>query len=228
MKWLSRLLTLMLTMILVCALTVLTTGYVVNTYIQSLMKSFNISWKGQPSGLGDVLQGVTGKGGTKADSKTADQITKSKTDPVAGSQSNKIEADPTTPSASMIKPSGSSGIDGKSNEPHSPTSDEQSGQTPPKDALPVMGSTDEESKAAEDKIVISPEDLATMKKELPDQDKEEVFNMLMSKLPQKEMQSITAMLEGGITESEFIQIQQMMSTALNKEEYAKVMKILKK
>ena len=50
MKWMKWLLKISLTAILVSTLTIVTTGIVVNAYIQSVLSSFNIQLEAEPMG----------------------------------------------------------------------------------------------------------------------------------------------------------------------------------
>lgn len=206
MKWASRLLALALATVLVCGLTVLTTGVVVNAYVQSLLASLNIKWEGQPTSLMSMMKlGLAGS--SQQPDKGEDKLPKNTNGSAADQDSNKSDPE---------------------------AGDSKQGEQPPKDAVPAMGQQSEEAPGDGDKQegeqqpVISPDELATRKEELPTKEKAEVFDLLMKKLPEQEMQTLTAAMEGGITESELIQIEQILSKYLSKEEYAKIVDILKK
>lgn len=62
LKWLLKL---CLSAILVSFLTIMTTGFVVNAYIQSLLASFNIQLEGQPFGLSTMMQSMLGDRGPR-------------------------------------------------------------------------------------------------------------------------------------------------------------------
>ncbi|SEU08716.1 hypothetical protein [Paenibacillus sp. NFR01] len=71
MTWLKRGLVVCLIVVLASGLSVLTTAYVVNTYIQSALASFDIELDGAKPGLGGFIDLLTGK-----DSKTTSDATK--------------------------------------------------------------------------------------------------------------------------------------------------------
>ncbi|RUT33726.1 hypothetical protein EJP77_08825 [Paenibacillus zeisoli] len=241
MKWVTRIALIVLGTVLISGVTMLTTGYVVNAYVQSLLTSLNIKWEGQPSGFGGLLQGAVGLGsGTKTDKTTGSPGQKSgNTNDNKALGENNSGVDSSNSSSPSSSASAAEGADHTSkgssyndeNQSDNPTDTKDTGDVPD-NALPVMGSQSGEastsSSGAKEDIVVTPDDLAAKKKELPDKDKEDIFQILMAKLPQSEMQSITASLEDGLTEAEMIQIQQIMSKYLDKSEYAKVMKVLGK
>ena len=68
MKWTKWSLKVSLTAILVSTLTIVTTGIVVNAYIQSVLSSFNIQLETEPMGVGGIMKSMLGMGsGTKPD-----------------------------------------------------------------------------------------------------------------------------------------------------------------
>lgn len=241
MKWIGWLLRLCATILAVSLLTVLTTGYVVNSYIQSLLGSYNIPVPESSPSIGDMMKGMLGFGGKGV-----------KDSPVSGKDVSPIQPDPNktadnTPGSENTgkhdsQGSVGEGVDGTdSANTGGATQDGSSGkkndteEPAPEDAVPAMGGLSSQDAAAgqgaqgqDQQVIVTPDDLAAKKDGLPDKDKEKVFSILMSKLPQTEMQTLTEALEGGLTEAEMINIEQILSKYLDKSEYAKVMEILKK
>lgn len=70
MKWMGWLAKLCATVVIVSMLTVLTTGYVVNMYIQSLLDSYNLPLTAKTPTLGGMMKGMLGFGGSKAANET--------------------------------------------------------------------------------------------------------------------------------------------------------------
>lgn len=244
MKWVAWLLKLSITVVMVSVLTVATTGYVVNWYIQSLLGSYNIPLEVQSPNLGSMMKGMLGFGGQGTGSKNPGSRKVDETDHKNMNASANTGTDGNSAGNSNGDRAGSGSENsegGVSNGNESDRPDEDgvnTGEGIPEDALPVMGgmaSGQSQQQSQQDAlgnqdqaVVISPDDLLAKKDELPDQQKEEIFNILMSKLPEEEMQKMTAAMEGGLTESEMIEIQQILSKHLDKEQYAKVMDLLKK
>lgn len=283
MRWMGWLLRLIATVVVVCALTVMTTGYVVNAYIQSLLKSYHLPITAEAPSLGSVVKGMLGLGGKDRDEDAkntaldidphADSSAGGKSEGdssggtgtggtgtgagtgatgggadgagasgAAGAASDKAGGGSSTGGANASGTNASAntgvnagaGVDAK-------TGADDAGQTPPEDALSVMGGISggagvggqgEDGPEAGGsgqgpQVVVTPDQMVAMKDELPAKEKEEVFAMLMAKLPQEEMQGITERMEGGLTEKELIEIEQILSKHLNKTEYAKIMDLLK-
>lgn len=213
MKWIGWLLKLGATVVAVSVLTMATTGYVVNSYVQSLLGSYNLPITGQAPSLGSMMKGMLGLGGGQSppDNQSDQQGN------AAGGGNNEVN------------PGGTAVTD----DPHQgentePQTDETNG-TAPDGALPVMGELEAggDALAQDNQVIVTPDDLVAKKDDLPDQEKEEIFAILMSKLPQEDMQQLTNALEGGLTETEMINIEQILSKHLDKAEYAKVIEMLK-
>ncbi|KAI7282683.1 hypothetical protein KC345_g3400 [Hortaea werneckii] len=210
----KRALGICLIVVLASGLSILTTAYVVNTYIQSVLASFDIKLDGPGQGIGGFVKSLTGMGSQAESTDTTD-----KTD--------------TTDTADSLKDADSSksgGDQGNSSSPPSKTSEEPVEETVPEDALPVMGQaagTDEQSDSAlEQELVMTPDAMRDLKNNLPADEKSNIFNILMAKLPQEEMQKISAAMEDGLTESEVKDLQQVIAEYVDADEYDALMKML--
>ncbi|GGH30090.1 hypothetical protein [Paenibacillus segetis] len=225
MKWIGWLLKLSITIVMVSLLTVLTTGYVVNHYIGSLLSSYNIPVAAQAPSIGGIFKEMLGLGGgnkTKdtKDSQRADSTGKIGNGTVDGSVG-------TSPSGVDTSGDPSKGTTDQ-NKDNGKSTSEDTEQDIPEDALPVMGGITSGDSQQDQEIIVSPDDLVAKKDGLASTEKEEVFSMLMSKLPEEEMRKLTEAMEGGLTESEIFDIEQILSKYLDKEEYSKMMEILQK
>ncbi|OAB42035.1 hypothetical protein [Paenibacillus glacialis] len=223
MSWLGKM---VLIVVMVSTLTVFTTGLVVNAYIKSMLASFNIQLEGQPFAWGSVLQGLMGKKDAVTeveDKDSKEQVTKEDNDKVAGSSSITKESDTTNKSEST-----GNGENPSESDKRESSVDEEA----PVDALPVMGESQTEVAGVgvgqeDQQVIVSPDDLVRKKDDLPVGEKEEIFNILMTKLPQEKVQEITVAMENGLTEQELKQVEEIISKYLSEDEYAKLMKLLK-
>ncbi len=221
MGWLGKMI---LIVVMVSTLTLFTTGLVVNAYIKSMLASFNIQLEGQPFAWGSVLQGLMGKNDSAnvvEDTDKKSQVIEEDKEKVAGSSSITKDLD-TTNKSEKEGGSGSSSGAGKVGTPV----DEEA----PVDALPVMGESHTEAAGVgqeDQEVIVTPDDLVRKKNDLPAGEKEEIFNILMTKLPQEKVQEITVAMENGLTEQELKQVEDIISKYLSDEEYAKLMKLLK-
>lgn len=234
MKLLQWFVKMVLTVVLVSALTLLTTGLIVQSYAKSLLASFNIQWEGQPLGLAAMFQGMIG-GKSGEDKKTEieppdqptgaeeEQVPENATsvmgngtggDPESAGRDTEVSLGGDQPNASTSSNSGESG----GNESDSDVSADVGGTT--------GGSSNGTAPTGNDAIVVSPDDITGVKDKLPLEDKEKIFSLLMAKLPQKEMQQISGAMEGGLTEQELREIEQVISKYLTSEEYDNLMEVL--
>lgn len=243
MKIAQWLLKTVLTVVLISGLTVLTTGAVVNMYVQSLLASFNIQLEGQPTGIGGMMKGMLGLNTTKEKesdkeaSSTAHAADDSKS--TVGSTNTAETGTGSTEGAGETAGTGSqtgtnageAGSGGSTAGMETGGNADGEGTDASDDALPVMGQGLSESamggqSAADQQVVISPDEMIQKKDELTATEKEQIFNILMKKLPQSEMQKISAAMEDGLTEQELSTIEDTISKYLTKEEYAALSKLL--
>ncbi|MBD7969882.1 hypothetical protein [Paenibacillus gallinarum] len=199
MRWLKWCGKIVITVMLVSTLTLLTTGLIVQSYVESLLTSFNIAWEGQPTGLTSIFQGALGMNSSNTSKSTDEQ--KKASDSAAEKQNGN-------------SPESSSG--GKDSTPvltESPDLVEN-----PDEA--------ENPKEPEDPVIMSPNDVAEYKDTIPNEEKTEVFDLLMNKIPTDEMQLIASNMENGITEQELQDMEQVIAKYLTEDEYKQLMAIL--
>lgn len=202
MKWLGWIGRLTITIIVVCLLTIVTTGYVVNYYIEHMLSRYHISMSDGAPSFTDIMSGLVGIQGANSDSTKKDKL-----DMKQNSQSS------TPPPTNEVPSNGGN--------------DQDSMNLPPATGG-ANSSRGNDKLNQKENVVVTPDDLITKKDGIEAKDKEAVFKILMSKLPQNEMQKLSEYMEDGLTESEVLAIEQMLSKYLDKTEYAKVMEILKK
>lgn len=246
MKWTVWLVKTVLTVVLVCGLTLLTTGAIVNSYLQSLLSSFNITLEGQSFSLGGMMKGMLGLGGSgsgdqaKKESKAEDGGTTGTTggehedsgvNPSGGSlgsmTSGSADQTGSGTDASGDKDGGSTGggSGSTSGSDSSTDSSKTSGEDAPIDALPVTGqgmlgeSSAENGSSPDHQDTISPDDAAQKKQELTSSEKDQIFNILMTKLPQSELQKISTAMEDGLTAEELQTMEETISKYLTTEEF---------
>lgn len=190
-----------------------TTAIVVDGYIQSVLKQFNVPLKHEPV--------------------TASSIWRSLWQGSSSGAEMEVEKGPAANSSSSL---GSGGNDdkgqvnsgsGNTNEFTDKPTDKQ--QDPLEDeALPVWGSVSEEAGSANkrEEVVIPPESWTDSKSQLPAEMKDEIFRTLLQKLPQEDWQRISTLMEGGLTSNELSEVEQILAKHLNDEEYDKMRSML--
>lgn len=223
MNWMKWLLKVSLTTLLVSTLTIVTTGFVVNTYIQSVLSSFNIQLETESMGVGGMMKSMLGIGSG------------SKPDPVNTAKENGQTEDKGAAAEDSISGAGKDTDAGKaeddetSTKPSGTTGDSPENEAPD-NSLPVMSmntSGSGNSTLEDQEIVMTPGDIVDRKGSLSTEDKEEIFTILMNKLPQSEMQKISEAMEDGLTAAELEEIEQGISKYLNPEEFDKLISLLK-
>lgn len=227
MKWLLKV---SLTAILVSTLTIVTTGVVVNAYIQSILSSLNIQLEAQPLGVGGIMKSMlgfgagtdAGTGTTSGTSETVNVKDDNQTSP------DSVHRDDKEPAVDGTAPDTNGSQEAEETDAGAgETEGTSSGQEAPDGSLPVMGSSATHSEEApEDEIVMTPGDIVDRKGSLPLEDKEEIFTLLMSKLPQSEMQKISEAMEDGLTEAELTEIEEGITQYLSEAEYDKLISLL--
>ena len=193
MRWLKWCGKMIITVILVSTLTLLTTGLIVQSYVNSLLASFNIAWEGQPAGLSSIFQGALGMNPSNTSGSTDSQ--KETSDENEAAEQNDNSA-------------GGSGENGNDSAPD------------------LVEGPNEGAENSEDPVIMSPDDMAEMKNTIPNEEKTEVFDLLMNKIPTDEMQVIASTMENGITEQELQDMEQVIAKYLTEDEYKQLMAIL--
>lgn len=220
---------------LISLLSIYTTYYVVNSFVENALKQYNINLKGNGLNLTQLLGGL--------------------------SKAGKIDSDQGSSQAQLdggdVNPNAAADATNTTGEQHDGTSDKQGegiaeGETPglgttdEETSIPVEGSTSDpfdqdavevwnqssgnsqQSTEGRKDIVMSPEELQQKKDQMGDADKMEVFSILTTKLPQEEVQKISLFIENGITEQELEEVKTILAKYLKDDEYEKLLNILQK
>ncbi|MRN53880.1 hypothetical protein [Paenibacillus monticola] len=211
MRIVKRTLGVCLIVVLASALSILTTGVVVNAYIQSVLASFDIKLGSSAPGLGGMMKSIIGM-----------------EDKAASTSTEITENTKETKSSSGVQDKGSTP------DSSSPKSEDPEDEKVPEDAVPAMGqqastdsaASDQSENSLDQQLVMTPEALGDLKNNLPSDEKANIFNILMSKLPQDEMQKISTAMEDGLTEDEVKELQQVIAKYVDPEEYDTLMKML--
>ncbi len=192
-RWISRM---VVSTILITAVSMLVSWFMINLYVGKLFDQLNIEGQVQKIAFSDFV----------------------------ASASNQLN--------SMI--AGEESVPVKTTNEVQPQSTPSPAATPQEDAVPAWtgeSATEKQEDSTKDKdkvIVMSAEDFNRKKDMLSDEDKMEVFSILIAKLPQDEMQMISQFVEDGITTEELQQAETIIEQYVDDEEYARLMEILNK
>ncbi|MFC5653171.1 hypothetical protein ACFPYJ_29475 [Paenibacillus solisilvae] len=242
--------------LIISFLSIWTTGYIVNSYVETLLKQFNIPLEEKPFALNGVWGSIWGADpalktdGAAADGKKAssgdgesaagkDDTADEGTPPVA------VDAFGDLPSGALSDIGGGSGPKGNSgSEDSAAGADSSAGSSGAAgndsgNGSSNSGSTSEADsssgssgsgadEALKDGVAMTTDQLNEAKSKLSAADKDELFNVMMKKLPQNAWQQISGWMEGGLTAEEMTQVQQLIAQYLDRSEYDSMMKILNK
>jgi len=229
MKWFGWFGKLVASALLLSFLSVFTTVYVVDQYIQGFLKKWNLPEIERPAfDPGDYAAALIRSGiGERSEKPTeAGERTEAGEQAEAGTPETGAQ-NPTVPHAeSGPRPEDGSGIAdfGDTNR--------QTGETPPGgeqedvQAVPVFGSA--ALSRFGDALVMSEEEFNEKRKRLSDDDKMEIFSIMMARLPQEELQRMSLLLEEGITAAEAAEIEEVIYAYLQQDEVARLLAILSK
>ncbi|KRE53539.1 hypothetical protein [Paenibacillus sp. Soil522] len=201
-------------------LSIWTTGYIVTSYVETILKQFNLPIEVPPM----AMSGVWGKLWGADPPVTTDTAGKEDTGGSSG------EA-PETPEGENGQGEPPESVDAFSQETDPPLTDIGiGGGTQASGGAVQEGGEVQEGTAGADntETAMTTEDLTEVKEQMSDKDKDELFGLLMTKLPQESWQTISQYVENGLTEQELTAIQQIMAQHLDKTEYGQMMNILKK
>ncbi|TFE25390.1 hypothetical protein [Cohnella luojiensis] len=200
-KWVSWVIRMGATALLLSFLCIWTTGYIVNSYMESVIKQLDLPIDIQPIALSGMWGGLWGADKAPKVEEVASQLASEEADP-SSSPSNSAE-EPVTESpdseAGGIVPSFPNGEANPS-----PSLDPEVSED---DSVPVFNGE------------------AGMK-QLSDEDRQALYAMVVSKLDQSQLKQLSDSLKGGLTSEELTQLESMLKATLTDEEYSQMMEIL--
>lgn len=218
--WIARIAA---TVALAALLSVWTTGYVVTSYVQALLKQYEIPLEVEPVALADVWGMLWGTQAEEVESAAiADQMLSVEKQPEAvGPDYNDQQEEEVLDSSNDIEEQAN---EEQTDESLDPVAEQQEAEDQwQQDAVDVLAPVETGSEPT-----ITPEDIDASKEQLTAEDKERMFEILMLKLPSDSWQMFSTYIEDGLTDQELIDIQQVMAQHLSKEEYEELIEILKK
>jgi hypothetical protein len=221
-KWISWALRIGATAVLLSFLSIWTTGYIVNSYMESVIKQLDLPLDTKPF----ALSGIWGKlwGADHAPSKTAndeaatamkeqqqsDTSTNNGFIGEAGQQTDSptqavTDTGDESASASPSETTGAIDI----GESPSPTPSEQAdpGEVQPGEAVPVISG-------------------AIDSYQLTDEERQSLYAKVVSKLDGSQLQLLSEALKGGLTVDKLNQLKAMLKAVLTDNEYAQMMEVL--
>lgn len=196
-------------------LSIWTTGYIVTSYVESVLKQFQLPIEVPPmamSGVWGKLWGSDPLLATELESTGMGQEGGDEAEPEAAEVFGEIEEPPLVDIG--VGEGAHAGVEGET----------QAGTEVQEGAAGVTDTEDLDGT----ETALTTDDIKSTKEEMSEEDKATLFQLLMTKLPQESWQQISEFVENGLTEQELSSIQQMMAQHLDQSEYDRMMEILKK
>ncbi|MFD0716139.1 hypothetical protein [Paenibacillus sp. GCM10027626] len=227
--------------LIISFLSIWTAGYIVNSYVETLLKQFNLPLETKPfalSGMWGSLWGANPPLKQAKESASADADTGTGTGASVGAgtkgsgnnsstpDDNAQQTPPADDSSTSTKPPTAQG-EKDTGLPDGSLTDVGGGQGT-KAGSGTSGEGDSNKEALEQGMALTPEQINKAKSEISSEDKEKLFTVMMTKLPQEAWQQISKLMEDGLTEEEMTTVQQIVAQHLSREEYNQMMEILKK
>ncbi|MHA6481632.1 hypothetical protein ACX1C1_06985 [Paenibacillus sp. strain BS8-2] len=220
-------------------LSIWTTGYIVTSYLESVLKQYELPidvppmamsgvwgklWGSEPH-LTEQEENVAEGQGSEDDGN--DNTAEKESDPIEAEEAFGEVEEPALTDVGVGKGSGAAG---SADSPGSGSeSDEVGGAAEGWTGTDESGGTVEGIGGTDGtETALSTDELTETKDKMSDEDKNKLFDLLLTKLPQEQLQQISLYMEEGLTEREVTNIEQIMAQYLDTQEYESMMDILKK
>ncbi|BBI36770.1 hypothetical protein [Cohnella abietis] len=207
-KWVSWVIRMGATALLLSFLCIWTTGYIVNSYVETIVKQLDLPIETQPF----ALSGVWGTlWGAQKPPKAEASVSKTPTDKSV-QEENASPSSPTTdqPTDNHVSNETDKGHFGNIPD-HNAAVEPEDGASP--DAGGEVGS----------KPVFNSGEIAN---QLSDEERQSLYALVVSKLNPEQLKQLSDSLKGGLTAGELTQMESMLKSTLTDSEYSQMMELL--
>lgn len=215
-KWISWALRLVATAVLLSFLCIWTTGYIVNSYMESIIKQLELPLETKPFALSGVWGTLWGADSPVKEASEEPRATNAlATDSDIAVDDPDEQDEPTEEATATTSPSAASNGQASPSETADVGSiteqDQQpnSGEERPDDAVPAVSGNEDSG------------DL-----QMTDAERQALYANVVSKLDASQLQLLSEALEGGVSPEKLAELKEMLKTALTEEEYAQMMETL--
>ncbi|CAI6063894.1 hypothetical protein [Cohnella sp. JJ-181] len=229
-KWIGWAAQLVAMALLVSFLSIWTTGYIVTSYVQTALKGYGITLDEQPFAMSGVWGKMWGADGANT---AADKESESAADEEDADAADQPAASP-EPTATPDTATGAGG------EAPSPPSGGDAESAPSPEPAPAPTGSETEGQAA-----VSPDDTsggipsddgsapvwngeegAPGASGLTDEEKQQIYSVVVSKLSSEQLSQLTDLIRNGLTDVKVPQMESLLRPVLSDEEYATMMEAL--
>lgn len=228
-KWVSWVIRMGATALLLSFLCIWTTGYIVNSYMETVIKQLDLPLQTQPF----AISGVWGKlwGAEEAPKEEASASSIKANEEVSKLQKDQID-DKLKQESTDLNASEQPKEPVQSPEPGAEASSSSEVDSE-EDAIADPGVKNEDALPSPPKVEGDEGDGSTPvlggqieMEQLTDSERQALYAMVVSKLSQDQLKLLSDSLQDGLTAEELVQVQDMLKTALTDEEYSEMIKVL--
>ncbi|QMV42146.1 hypothetical protein [Cohnella cholangitidis] len=214
-KWVSWVIRMGATALLLSFLCIWTTGYIVNSYMESVIKQLDLPLDIQPIALSGVWGTLWGADKTPKKEEQA--------------EASKPPIEQHTPDPSQSQSNGVQNSESPSNEISEEGGqdihpDDDQAVAPEVDASPSPG-PEPDSNGGEEGTVPAFNGEAAIG-QLTDSERRELYAMVVSKLSQEQLKQLSDSLQGGLSPEELTAVEGMLKASLSEQEYSQMMELL--
>ncbi|MFC4601369.1 hypothetical protein [Cohnella hongkongensis] len=211
-KWISWAVRTVVTALLLSFLCIWTTGYIVNSYMESVLKQLQLPLEVQPLALSGVWGTLWGAE-RPPEKEAAEAMPRASEEALGGNFSPQPTPNGGEDAAGSGTDADGTEEDGATDEPSPPP--EPAGGEPlgeegevPGDSVPVFGGD------------------SSLGQQLTDSQRQSLYALVVSKLNPEQLRQLSNSLQDGLTADELADMQAMLQSALTEEEYAQMMTLL--
>ncbi|MCU6711023.1 hypothetical protein M6D81_20205 [Paenibacillus sp. J5C_2022] len=222
--------------LLISFLSIWTTGYIVTSYVETVLKQYNIPVDVPPMAMSGVWGRMWGSEPLlTAQAVETEESEEERADDAASASDEQRDELADAPLTDIGLGSGSHAEGGRDADSSAVLEEEPpAAEEGLEDAVQESSTEGSESDGVGSldlegtETALTTEELENVKNAISEEDKFRLFEILSTKLPQETWQIISNYVEEGLSEEELLSIQQLMAQHLDKEEYDEMMEILKK
>ncbi|MFC5469388.1 hypothetical protein ACFPPD_11710 [Cohnella suwonensis] len=226
-KWVSWVIRMGATALLLSFLCIWTTGYIVNSYMETIVKQLNLPVEIKPIALSGIWGTLWGAGGSPSKTAEIDKDDKDGKDEKTDEASSTPSSSPKPSSEASPSPSShpSESVGGEDGDDDTPASDQPSDEP----SNPADASADPDAVPGEDgtvPVMGSAGESAGTGTQLTDEQRQSLYALVVSKLNPSQLQQLSDALKGGQTPEQMKAVQEMLKSALTNDEFVQMMGIL--
>ncbi|WP_373230336.1 hypothetical protein [Cohnella sp.] len=222
-KWVSWVIRMGATALLLSFLCIWTTGYIVNSYMETVIKQLDLPLQTQPFALSGVWGKLWGAEKAPQEAALASNSNENKEESKQQNDQSEDKIVQESPASNASEPPSDKSLanDSIDSDPDTSSNGEPSESPEPgpeASAAPEVEDGDDNSTPVLGGQIEM--------KQLTESERQALYAMVVSKLKQDQLKVLSDALQGGLTAEELVQVEDMLKTALSDEEYSQMTELL--